>query len=380
MALFTIGYDASTTLARRTGIGRAVLELLRAMVELEDERFEFRVLMSSFLHRPGADHKFLANKALVEQIRSRRPGSWLVKKWASGKGPNVESLVGNVGIFHAPASYIPPSKTARRVATVYDLAFLNDAPQSLEALGGALFKRHFPVVLPKCECVITSSNATRNRLLETYSLAPDRVVSIPLGIDHTLFKPAPERMVEVTLHQVGLPKGDFLFASTSHGERKRNGLLLDVYQRLRETTPETPALVVLGWEGTAPRELRERPQLYRHVHVLNRVDDHLLPGLYSAALVTILTSREEGFGFPLLEAQACGSPVVCQAVSTYPEMGGTAARFLQTTEVDEWAEAIRSIMLNKPLRLDFSAQGIENAQRFQWADCAKKTLNLYASL
>lgn len=380
MALFTIGYDASTTLARRTGIGRAVLELLRAMVELEDERFEFRVLMSSFLRSPGADHEFLKDKPLVEVMRSRRPGSWLVKKWASGKGPTAESLLGDIGIFHAPASYIPPAKTARRVATVYDLAFLNDSPSSLQPLGGALFKRHFPAVLPQCDCVITSSNATRERLLEVYNLSPERVVSIPLGINHNLFKPSEERMVEIASHQIGLDKGDFLFSVTSHSERKRNGLLLDVYQRLRETNPETPTLVVLGWDGTAPRELRERPKLHRHVHVLNRVEDHLLPGIYSAALATILTSREEGFGFPLLEAQACGSPVICPATSTYPEMGGKAAQYVESADIEEWAETVRRVMLNKETRRAVSALGIENAARFQWAECARKTLDVYAKL
>ncbi len=376
MALFTIGYDASTTLGKRTGVGRAALEVLKAMVKLDDPRFEFKVLLTSFLRSPGREHEFLFQSPKVEVRRSRRPGSWLVSKWAQGRGPTAESLLGSHGIFHAPASYVPPVDSARRVVSVYDLAFLDDA--QLDSLGGALFKKSFPKVLPECQAVHASSEHTRQRLLEAYALPPEKVRTIPLGIDHQLFQPAEERMVEITAHQIGLMQGDYLLAITSLGERKRNGLLLEVYEALRKDVPATPPLVVLGWEGVAPRELKEKPHLYKWVHVLNRLDDQWLPGLYSGALVTLLTSREEGFGFPLLEAQACGSAVVCSNGSTFSEFGSEAATLVTGTDAEEWGQAVCDLMFDTELRRTKVQLGVQNAAQFSWEKTARGLLDLYA--
>jgi len=380
MAYFTIGYDASTTLSRRTGIGRAVLELFRAMVALEDDRFEFNVLLSSLLKKPSIDHEFLKQSDQVTVYRSRRPGSWMVRKWATGKGPFVEDLVGDVGLFHAPASYIPPTKKARRIVSVYDIAFLEEPAASREPLGGALFEKSFPKILPKCEAVVTSSDYTRQRLIDKYSLSEDQVFSIPLAVDHDIFHPAPERHVEIAVHSVGLHKGDFLLSVTSHQHRKRNWLLLEIYERLLEMHPETPPLVVIGWDGKPPKELKAKPHLHRHIFVLERVPEETLPGLYTTALATILTSSHEGFGFPVLEANACGSPVVCANSSSLPEVGGGAATYMDGEDPQAWADEVSKLMFDQEYRNEKSEQSIQNAERFNWKDAAQQMLDLYTKL
>ncbi len=377
MSKRVLGFDASSTLAPRTGVGRAALGLLRGIVALDDPGIELRVLMNSLTRRRGAEHAFLdaPNTRVVRRFSS---GARMVRSWARGSRPTVEQLLGDgVDIFHGPASYMPPAEHARRIVSVYDLAFLDDPPEQRDALGGAYFAATFPKLLPACDLVVTASEFTRRRVIETYRLKEDRVVSVPLGVDHDVFKLVGERFVEMARQQIGLSSKTYLLALSDHTPRKRAGLLLDLYERLLEVESTTPPLVVLGWRGKPAAELRKRRALHRRVVVLPHLGDHLLPGLYTGAVATILTSQHEGFGLPVLEAQACGSPVVCARVTALPEVAGDGALFVDSNDPDAWVEAIRIVAFHQDARDAWSEKGRSNAARFSWETCARNMLDCY---
>ncbi len=380
MSLFTVGYDASSTLGLRTGVGRAAMELLQAMVGARDEHFRFRVLLNSLRHSPGRDHAFLENER-VQSFRTRRPGPWVVSGWAKGKGPDAESLVGaGIDLWHGPASYMPPVREAKRVVSVYDLAFLEDAPESRDRLGGALFADWFPRLLPECDRIVTSSEFSRARLIEEYGLPEDRVVVIHLGINHERFQPVGERFVEIARQFVGLSDKSYFMAVTGHAPRKRNALLLDTYEELLRRDTRTPKLLVVGWNGNPPAELRDRSHLYRNVVVADRVPDEHMPGLYTGSVVTVIPSRHEGFGLPVLEAMACGSPVVCAGGSALPEVGGEAACYVGSSDYCEWADAIARIGFDQARHDELGARGIEHVKPFTWESAAGQLLDLYANV
>ncbi|MCB2155307.1 glycosyltransferase family 4 protein [bacterium] len=377
MSTLTIGYDASSTLAPRSGIGRSALQLLRAMVEADDERFQFRVLLNSLRRSPGPEHDFLKTPR-VKVLRKRRPGGMLVQAWRQGKGPAVEDLLGpNIDLFHAPASYIPPARSARRVITVHDLSFIDEPPEQLEKLGGAYFRETFPKFLPQCDLIATPSAFVREQVIDRYGISADRVEVVPWGIDRELFRPASEPEVERARHAAITPP-DYILAVSDHMPRKRIGLMLDVYARLRELEPGTPKLAVLGWRGRPPQELRERPELHKNVLVLRSVPDEHLAGLYSGAIATFITSGHEGFGFPVLEAQACGSPVVCGRNSALAEIGGDGVAFVEGADVDAWAEALRTLVFDQEAHDAQRAVGLQHAAEFTWAAAGRKMLDLYA--
>lgn len=379
MELFTIGYDASSTLGPRTGVGRAALELLRAMVAVGDPHFRFRVLLNSCRHSTGGEHAFLDGNPRVQAYRSRRIGPWMANAWAKGAGPDAESLVGSgIDAWHGPAAYMPPAREARRIATVHDISFLDDPPELRDRMGGAYFTRTLPQLLPQCVRVVTSSEFSRRRLVDEYKLDPARVAVVPLGLDHDLFKPADERFVEIAAQHAGVPDRPWLLAVTSRAPRKRNRLLLDAYAELRRMDPRTPKLVVVGWDAHPPDELRSRPDLHRDVIVAHRVPDQYLPGLYSGAVATIMASRHEGFGLPILEAMACGSPVVCAPLTAMPEVAGDAASYVESDAPAAWAQAIAGIAFDADRRADLRKRGLERAAPFAWEKSARAMLDLYA--
>ena len=157
--------------------------------------------------------------------------------------------------------------------------------------------------------------------------------------------------------------------------------MLDVYERLMEVEPATPPLLVLGWAGKPPEELKARPHLYRHVHVLPRVPDRLLSGLYTGAVATILTSRHEGFGFPVVEAMACGTPVVTSRVSSMPEAAGGeelgAALLVDPHDTGALTDALHRALADRALREQMRVLGFQQAADFTWGKTAAATVAAY---
>lgn len=376
-----VGFDGSSTLAPRTGVGRAALGLARALAAIEDSGAQLRVLLNSLMRRTGPEHDALRQAAGVHLVRKRRPGGWMVRAWARGAGPTVEDLLGSdVRVHHGPAMYMPPARRARRIVSVYDLAFLEDPPEQREPLGGALFAEWFPRLLPACDMVVTASEFVRHRVIETYQLDGDRVAVVPLGVDPEMFRVEGARFVEMARHELGLADESYLLGVGAHAPRKRSGLLLDLYERLLEREPATPPLAVLGWQGRPPEELRRRPQLHRHVQVLGHVPDRLLAGLYTGAVATVITSHHEGFGFPVLEAQACGSPVVCGRNTSLPEVAGDAAMMVESDDAEAWADAVAQVAFDQSKRDARRDCGLANVRRFSWETAARRILELYRSL
>jgi glycosyltransferase involved in cell wall biosynthesis len=102
-----------------------------------------------------------------------------------------------------------------------------------------------------------------------------------------------------------------------------------------------------------------------------------LPLLYGAATMAIMPSVYEGFGLPVLEAMACGTPVVCSDSSSLPELGGQAARYFDPYDVEEMVSAVRAVWTQEDLRREMREQGLAQAEEFSWERAAEETLALY---
>jgi glycosyltransferase involved in cell wall biosynthesis len=110
------------------------------------------------------------------------------------------------------------------------------------------------------------------------------------------------------------------------------------------------------------------------------VPDHDLPAVYTGATMTVLASLYEGFGLPILESMACGTPVVSSRTSSLPEVGGEAARYFDPQNVDDMAAMISKVWRNSELRKQMSQDGLAQAARFSWDRAAQETLDIYHSI
>ncbi|HEY3079685.1 MAG TPA: glycosyltransferase family 1 protein [Chloroflexota bacterium] len=359
-----VALDARLLAYQRAGIGNYVLGLLEGLRQIGQEGR--LVVLISRKHDP-ADPALagLRRRVLLTPPHHR----WEQLALALELAPLA------VDLYHQP-DFIPPLR--RRfpaVATVHDLAFLR-----LPGLLPPDSRRYYGQIgsaVRSAERTIAVSQCTRRDLIELVGAPPERieVVYEAAGSD---FRPQMAERIAAVGRDLGLPEEYFLFVGTRE-PRKNLARLLDAYARLAET-PSAPDLAIVGSPGWLTDELASRTDALRiagRVHWLVGVPRAELPALYAGAVGLVLPSLYEGFGLPVLEAMACGTPVVCADAGSLPEIAGGAARLFDPTDVGAIAEALGRVWREPALREELRARGRERAALFSWRRAAAETLDVY---
>jgi glycosyltransferase involved in cell wall biosynthesis len=231
--------------------------------------------------------------------------------------------------------------------------------------------------------VICVSNATRDQILH-YGLAPpDRLAVIPNGVD-PVFSPRPDPEADAQIAQMLEPRvngGIEILHVGSAIERKRIDLLLEVFAALRSRLPGV-RLVRAG--GQMSNELRARAEqlgVAGAIIELPMLDRRVLAAAYRRATCVLLPSDSEGFGLPLVEAMACGTPVVASDLPVLREVGGGAACYSPVGDIDAWVSTIVRVAAqcaeHGQLASDWRVRLIEQASKFSWTENAARTADIY---
>jgi glycosyltransferase involved in cell wall biosynthesis len=221
--------------------------------------------------------------------------------------------------------------------------------------------------------VVADSESTRRDLVERYHVPPGKIAVAYPGIN-PLLKPVRDPAALAAMRQrYHLPERYVLHVGTLQ-PRKNLSRLVSAYARLRDQLPDPPALVLAGGKGWLYDDL------FRQVEGLGLVGqvifpghvppDHNLAAMYSAAQLYVFPSLFEGFGFPVVEAMRCQTPVVCSNTTSLPELAGDAALTVPPTDVDALAEAMLRVLTDEDLRQGMVERGAEQAARFTWEACA----------
>ncbi len=218
--------------------------------------------------------------------------------------------------------------------------------------------------------VIAVSEFGRGEVHEWLGVPLDRIAAIPHGVDES-FTPGPAEPLPSVLSD----RRFLLFVGDPIAEPRKNfPLLYDAYRRAWPNG-DGPVLAIAG-----PRA----PGLPGVVHVGNLGDDLIagrdesLRACYRGAVALALASYHETFGMPMLEAMACGTPVIASRGSSLPEIGGDAALYAPPDDADAWASALRQVVDDAELRERLSAAGLERAKRFSWDESARRHLAVFA--
>jgi glycosyltransferase involved in cell wall biosynthesis len=293
---------------------------------------------------------------------------------------SVELFPHRLDLFHSP-DFIPPRFGARRfVITVHDLAFLR-YPAFLTAESRRYYNGQIAGAVRRAHAISADSRATQADLVNLLSVPPEKITVIPLGLD-AQFRPRPASEVAATLARFSLPRGYVLFVGTFE-PRKNVPTLLYAYAQLRARWQDAPPLVLVGntgWQFEEVLRLAHELKLDVHLRRLENVPDADLPALYSGAGVCVLPSHYEGFGFPVLEAMGCGTPVIYANVSSLPEVAGQAGLPVDPDDVDALADALHRALTDSSLRADLTQRGLAQAQMFTWDKTVRATLALYESV
>jgi glycosyltransferase involved in cell wall biosynthesis len=228
------------------------------------------------------------------------------------------------------------------------------------------------------DALITPSEAVKGDVVRILHVPPERVTAVPEAAAPA-YAPvdAPDALDRVR-RKYRLPERYILsVGSLEPGKNRRR--LIAACARLRERGIEHH-LVISGqraWRYEGELDVVQQLGLGDRVHVLGFVDEADMAALYSAAELLAFPSLYEGFGLPVLEAMACGTPVITSNVSALPEVAGDAALLVDPADVSALAESMERALTDQALRDDLRTRGLERARQFSWERAARETLAVY---
>jgi glycosyltransferase involved in cell wall biosynthesis len=287
-------------------------------------------------------------------------------------------------LLHSPAFIAPLRCPCPCVVTVHDLTFVM-FPQHFERRWRLYLTRMMPFVLRSASAVICVSQQTKTDLLRYYTVSPDKIHVVYNGIDHARFHPGATLDVNWA-RGVGIQGGYLLHVGTLSYRKNIKTLLLAIAQLRSNGKWTNRQLVLAGAEIPAlpgAAEIYETIQalgLYRDVILPGHVPDEHLPGLYAHASALIMPSLYEGFGLPVLESMAVGTPVVASNASSLAEIAGDAAMFFPAQDKAALAAAVVKVVENHSIAEEFRRKGLVWVRQFSWQRAALETIRIYRSV
>ena len=221
----------------------------------------------------------------------------------------------------------------------------------------------------RADHILADSQATKDDLIALYGTPADKITVLLSGVD-ARFQPTDDPSVR---QKYALSDRPYLFSVGTVQPRKNYIRLIQALAVLRERGYDLD-LVIAGGKGWLDDPIYAAIQSLKlgdHVHLIGFADDADLPALYSAALITAVPSLYEGFGIPVLESMACGTPVVTSTVSSLPEVAGDAALMIDPTDLDALIDALDRLIDSETLRHDLTARGLARAREFTWERSAQ---------
>lgn len=277
-------------------------------------------------------------------------------------------------VFHACKLQFPPRR-ARWTATIHDLTCW--LMPELHSEANVAAERSFAErVWKRAAGLIAVSEATRADAIRILGLPPDKVHTIHHGVAESFFRAGDGEAASVRA-RLGLRKPYVLYVGTIE-PRKNVGMLLDAWAGAAAGIRDEFDLVIAGPEGWRQRETMER---LRHapasVRYLGYVPEQDLPGLFAGATVFVYPSLYEGFGFPVAQAMAAGTPVVTSGVSALPEIAGDAALLIDPRSEHDLRQALAALLTSPSRRAGLREAGRRNAARFTWGECARRSVTFF---
>ncbi len=284
-----------------------------------------------------------------------------------------------IDLLHALAFVAPLAAPCPFVVTVYDLSFLR-YPDAFRPFNRWYLRQFTAHSIKRASAVIAISESTRQDVINLLGAAPERVYTIYCGVEAD-FHPLPSSEITAFRAARGLPDTFILFLGTLEPRKNVEGLIR-AYASWRQREPTAPPLIIAGGKGWYYRHifsLVESLNLTDSVRFADYIPQNELRLWYNAASLFVYPSYFEGFGLPVLEAMACGTPVVTSTASSLPEITGTngVACLVNPTDTESLAEAMRQIMSTADLQATMVEQGLARAAEFRWEKTARETVEVY---
>ena len=363
--------DVSPAVHTKAGLSRYASNLAQALLEHSPGRFAF-FYNHSWNSRVPQWLSTLPTRSVYAGYKPWRMAVWLGHLTRLG----FDRLVPDCDLFHGTEHLLVPLHNCPTVLTIHDLIF-HLFPQHHKRLNRWYLNAALPVFCRKASAIICVSRQTKEDLVRIWDINPGKVHVVYEAAD-SHFRPVSTAEVASTRARLGLPRRYLLTVGTIE-PRKNLNRLLEALALLRRQGKDAH-LVIVGSLGWLYRDFLARLERFEFREAVIRtgfVSDADLPAIYAGAIATVLPSIYEGFGLPILESMACGTPVLSSRSASLPELGGDAARYFDPLDVDEMARSIGEVWSDSELGQIMSQMGLMQAARFSWDRTARDTLRVY---
>ena len=377
--MVTIAIDYTPAIRQQAGIGRIIRGQVAALIAMADE-MDLRLFVVG--HVDDAERRQAPLPLHTTPVDERN----MVRLWhrLDMPLPRVEWFTGGpLDLLHATDFVLPPSKARRKLLTVHDLAFLFYPDAAMPSL-----HHYLSVVVPRsvrrADALVADSQHTADDLHEQWQVPLERITVVQGAVDHTHFQPIRDakQLAEVR-ERYGLGERPYILALSRLEPRKNFVRLIEAFASAREEAQLPHKLVIGGRKGWLYESIFARVQelgLAEDILFPGFVAEADLPALYSGAAFFAYPSLYEGFGLPIVEAMACGAPVLTSDNSCLPEAGGPGAIYVRAEDVDSIAEGIVRLATDTALAAQLAAAGREHAAHFTWERSAQQLLSAYHKL
>jgi glycosyltransferase involved in cell wall biosynthesis len=359
------------------------------------------LLSSAQGYRSAGIHGFIYNT--LQNLADYTPADWQITAMVNKDSPhqflnvhlqhapfNTESAIKRIvweqavqpfalrkfDLYHAMAFVSPLIQPRPAVVTVYDLSFIH-YPQVLSSARRRYLETFTALSCRRAERIIAISHSTAKDVHELLNIPYHKIDTIHGGYDARNLYPVEQEQIGQFRKKKHLPERFWLFIGTLE-PRKNLVTLLDAYAQLN---PEERLPLYLGggkgWDYEPIFERVERYNLQSDVHFLGFIPAEELVLWYNSAEAFIYPSVYEGFGLPVLEAMACGTPVIIADASSLPEVGGDCGQLVPPLDVGAWTETLRHVYHDEAWRISAREKGLTIAKTFTWQRTAQQTIQTY---
>lgn len=376
--------DATCLAASRSGIGHYTANNLAALMQaLPDTGFHLFLGYGWAEAIPGIEERVVKDTLYREAKRLARkiPPLGALARGLRRARFTVQARRLRPDIIYAP-NYIPPGgfdHIAPIVPVVHDLSHIRmpeaHPPDRVKHL------RRLDRIAVRAPCIVTVSQFSRSEIIDVFQVPPEKIVVASPGVAPEFGDPTATDTALVT-RKFHLKAGQYFLAIGNMEPRKNLRMLITAFAQLPAALRERHPMVIgggAGWgDAGLTTETAERLRRAGHLRLLGYVPSGDLPGLYAAAGAFCFPSLYEGFGMPVIEAMACGTPVLASATGAIPEAAGDAALLLSPRDVDAWTAAMRRVVEDQAFVGTLRARGLAHAAGFTWENCARQTLKAFA--
>lgn len=363
IGIITYGLDRPLT-----GIARYTTEVIKAMQQL-DAGPEITLLSSG-----GID-----TLLELQLPHVRLAGSQLAPGLMSAGQLHLRRLVQqhNFDLIHDMTGMIPfvlGTGRAKQVVTIYDVI-----PHSFPGISARwdnlIYHHWLPRMAPRMDAVVTISAHSREQIAKYLKVDLGQIHNVLAGYRAALYQPATAEAIARIREQYNTGERYILFVGSV--EKRKNLLrIIEAFTRIQDQIPHK--LVITGPQLRLKEAIMESAsQLPERIELTGYLPDEELPVVYSGAELFVFPSLYEGFGLPVLEAMACGTPVITSNASSLPEVAGDAGILVDPYSVDEIAAAMLRVVNDADLRETMRRDGLAQAQHFSWEQCARETVAVY---